>query len=84
MKLAFYLFNYFPFGGLERDFLEISKACLAKGYSIDVFTMKWEGERLPGLNITLVPVEMKLLMEGANASKFPETVIVPALKVPVG
>jgi UDP-glucose:(heptosyl)LPS alpha-1,3-glucosyltransferase len=44
MKLAFCLFNYFPFGGLERDFMAISRECLKRGHHIDVFTMKWQGE----------------------------------------
>jgi UDP-glucose:(heptosyl)LPS alpha-1,3-glucosyltransferase len=55
MKLAFCLFNYFPFGGLQRDFLRIAKECLARGHSVDVFTMKWEGEQDPQLSITLLP-----------------------------
>ncbi len=56
MNLAFLLFNYFPFGGLERDFMAISRECLKKGNSVDVFTMKWEGDRPHGMNITIIPV----------------------------
>ncbi|MGB5157046.1 glycosyltransferase family 4 protein [Desulfobacterium sp. N47] len=43
MKLAFCLFNYFPFGGLEQNFLKISTECLGRGHNIDIYTMKWEG-----------------------------------------
>lgn len=56
MKLAFYLFNYFPYGGLQRDFIRIAKECVRKGHRVDVFTMRWQGERDPDLNVTIVPV----------------------------
>jgi UDP-glucose:(heptosyl)LPS alpha-1,3-glucosyltransferase len=55
MRLAFCLFNYFPYGGLQRDFIRIARACLAKGHSVDVFTMSWDGEQEPGLNLHLLP-----------------------------
>lgn len=39
MKLAFCLFKYFPYGGLQRDFLQIAKTCEARGHEIHVYTM---------------------------------------------
>lgn len=56
MKLIFCLFNYFPFGGLQRDFIRIARECLRRNHSVDVFTMKWEGAFEPDLNITCLPV----------------------------
>lgn len=56
MKLAFCLLNYFPFGGLQRDFLRIANACLARGHEVQVFTTKWEGPRPPALTIHVLPV----------------------------
>jgi UDP-glucose:(heptosyl)LPS alpha-1,3-glucosyltransferase len=55
VKLAFCLFNYFPYGGLQRDFLRIAKTCVQRGHSVDVFTMRWEGAQDPALSIHLVP-----------------------------
>lgn len=52
MKLAFILFRYFPFGGLQRDFLKVALACQARGHEIHVFTSKWEGLKPIGLTIT--------------------------------
>ena len=43
MRLAFALYKYFPFGGLARDFMRIADVCLAKGHTVDVFVMQWEG-----------------------------------------
>ena len=42
--LAFCLFKYFPFGGLQRDFLAIAQACLARGFKIRVYVLSWQGE----------------------------------------
>src|SRR6185437_12298133 len=56
MKLAFCLFRYFPFGGLQRDFLRIAKLCLDRGHTIDVYTMRWEGKEEPDLTIHTVAV----------------------------
>ena len=44
MKLAFCIFKYYPFGGLERNFLRITEECLRRGHDVTVYTMSWEGE----------------------------------------
>jgi UDP-glucose:(heptosyl)LPS alpha-1,3-glucosyltransferase len=54
MKLAICLFNYFPFGGLERNFIKISRECLARGHGVDVFTMRWEGEKPEDMTVNLL------------------------------
>lgn len=56
MKLAFCLYKFFPFGGLERDFLRISQLCHDQGHSIDVYTMSWEGPQPDHYNITIIPI----------------------------
>jgi UDP-glucose:(heptosyl)LPS alpha-1,3-glucosyltransferase len=56
MKLAFCLFNYFPFGGLQRDFLRIAKEAVRRGHQVDVWTMAWQGELEPLLSVNIVPV----------------------------
>lgn len=48
MRLAFCLFNYFPYGGLQRDFLAIARECQHRGHEIFVFVMHWEGAVPPG------------------------------------
>ena len=56
MQLAFCLFKYFPYGGLQRDFLRIAHACQARGHGIRVYTLEWRGEIPPGFEVELVPV----------------------------
>ena len=55
MQLAFCLYKYFPFGGLQRDFLRIAHACVARGHAVRVYALEWEGEQPDGLEIVLLP-----------------------------
>jgi len=54
MKLAFVLFKYFPYGGLQRDFFRIAQLCRARGHSVDVFTLRWEGPVPEGFKVHVV------------------------------
>jgi UDP-glucose:(heptosyl)LPS alpha-1,3-glucosyltransferase len=56
MKFAFCLFKYFPFGGLQRDFLRIAKVCLARGHQVDVYAGSWQGDIPDGLQVSTLPV----------------------------
>lgn len=57
MQLAFCLYKYFPFGGLQRDFLRIALACQARGHAIRVYALEWEGEVPTGFELIKVPVQ---------------------------
>jgi len=56
MNLVFCLFRFFPYGGLQRDFLRIAHTCLQRGHRVRVFAISWEGEVPDGLDLRLVPV----------------------------
>ncbi len=56
MQLAFCLYKYFPFGGLQRDFMRIALACQLRGHAIRVYTLSWQGEVPPGFEVVTVPV----------------------------
>ncbi|WP_447594419.1 glycosyltransferase family 4 protein [Aquipseudomonas campi] len=57
MQLAFILYKYFPFGGLQRDFLRIALECQRRGHAIRVYTPIWEGEVPSGFEVVVVPVK---------------------------
>ncbi len=57
MQLAFILYKYFPFGGLQRDFMRIALECQRRGHSIRVYAMIWEGEVPPGFEVLIAPVK---------------------------
>ncbi|KAA3669513.1 glycosyltransferase family 4 protein [Pectobacterium carotovorum] len=56
MKIAFCVYKYFPFGGLQRDFLSIAKVCQKQGHDIRVYTSEWQGDKPEGFDIVLVPI----------------------------
>jgi UDP-glucose:(heptosyl)LPS alpha-1,3-glucosyltransferase len=72
MQLAFCLYKYFPFGGLQRDFLRIALACLARGHAIRVYTLEWRGEVPSGFEVVCVPV--KALSNSRRYAKFTDWV----------
>ncbi|UAW99088.1 glycosyltransferase family 4 protein [Halopseudomonas nanhaiensis] len=56
MQLAFILYKYFPFGGLQRDFMRIAKVCQQRGHAIRVYTLIWEGDVPAGFDVIVAPV----------------------------
>ena len=64
MHLAFALFKYFPFGGLQQDMLRIAMAATERGHSVKVFCGEWQGD-IP-VSIEVVNVTM---VGSSNASK---------------
>jgi UDP-glucose:(heptosyl)LPS alpha-1,3-glucosyltransferase len=50
-KLLFLLFDYFPFGGLQRDCLAIAQLCAARGHDVTIFTRTWRGEKPEGIKV---------------------------------
>lgn len=59
MHLSFLIYSYFPFGGLQRDFLRVAKECLSRGHNITVYTLSWDGDIPDGINVILVPVSTR-------------------------
>lgn len=56
MNIAFALFKYFPYGGLQRDMLRIAQACVVRGAEITVYCGEWQGEQPAGIRVQRVPV----------------------------
>lgn len=55
MQLAFILYKYFPFGGLQRDFMRIALECQQRGHQIRVYTLIWDGEIPEGFDVRIGP-----------------------------
>lgn len=51
MKLAFVIFRYFPFGGLQRDMLAIAQEAQASGHQVAIYCGDWQGEKISGIDI---------------------------------
>jgi len=54
-KLAFCLFEYITFGGMQRDLLRISRTCMSRGHKVDLFCSAWKGEIPEDLNVSIMP-----------------------------
>jgi UDP-glucose:(heptosyl)LPS alpha-1,3-glucosyltransferase len=55
-SVAFCLFKYFPYGGLQRDFSRIAAKCRELGVRVRVYTLTWQGALPDGIEVRLVPV----------------------------
>ena len=66
MIVAFCLYKYFPFGGLQRDFMRIAQTVAARGHHVRVYTQSWEGECPDVFELVLVPVKSRT-NHGRNA-----------------
>ncbi|MEE9344884.1 MAG: glycosyltransferase, partial [Methylococcales bacterium] len=56
MRFAFCLFSYFPYGGLERNFLSIAEQCLQRGHQVSVYTRHWEANMPDNMKVNCLPV----------------------------
>ena len=81
MQLAFCLYKYFPFGGLQRDFLRIASACQARGHAIRVYTLSWQGELPEGFELVIVPVNA--LSNAGRYARFTDWVTADLARRPV-
>lgn len=53
MKLGFLLFDYFPYGGLQRDCLKIVGLCARRSHAVTIFTRTWQGDRAEGVSVEM-------------------------------
>jgi UDP-glucose:(heptosyl)LPS alpha-1,3-glucosyltransferase len=56
MHFSFATLRYYPFGGLEKSFLNICREALKRGHKLDIYCTSWEGEKLAGATIHEIPI----------------------------
>jgi UDP-glucose:(heptosyl)LPS alpha-1,3-glucosyltransferase len=66
MQLAFLLYKYFPYGGLQRDFLRIAQACQERGHAIRVYTLSWSGPMPEGFEVVIPPASATRAMTNSG------------------
>jgi len=56
MRLAFLLYKYFPYGGMQRDFRRFVEEVQKRGHECRVYYISWQGDEIPGARLRRVPV----------------------------
>lgn len=55
MHLALCLYKYFPYGGLQRDMVDIARTLAARQHTVTIYCGSWRGARLDGVTIEILP-----------------------------
>ncbi|MFT4825061.1 MAG: UDP-glucose:(heptosyl)LPS alpha-1,3-glucosyltransferase [Halioglobus sp.] len=56
MRLAFLLYKYFPYGGMQRDFRRFVEESQKLGHHCRVYYISWQGEPIAEADLRQVPV----------------------------
>ncbi|MBV1907557.1 MAG: glycosyltransferase family 4 protein [Pseudomonadales bacterium] len=57
MHIAFSIFKYFPFGGIQRDFIRMAGLCHEHGHQVRVYSLIWDAPAVDEFEVVLVPVK---------------------------
>ncbi|MEJ2444112.1 MAG: glycosyltransferase family 4 protein [Exilibacterium sp.] len=68
MNIAFALFKFFPYGGLQRNMRAMAEEAIKRGHTVTVFCSHWEGDIPSGVKVWLLPV--KKLTNAGRTSAF--------------
>ncbi|MDE0062543.1 MAG: glycosyltransferase family 4 protein [Gammaproteobacteria bacterium] len=55
MQIAFCIFKYFPYGGIQRDLLKLSLECRARGMSVRIYAIRWLAEPPGDMELCVLP-----------------------------
>ncbi|HQQ63386.1 MAG TPA: glycosyltransferase family 4 protein [Pseudomonadales bacterium] len=56
MNIAFALYKYFPYGGLQRDMLQIAQACVDSGATVTIYCTDWQGDKPDNIGVEILAV----------------------------
>lgn len=54
MRLAFVIFRYFPYGGLQRDMLAMALEAESRGHQVSIFCGEWRGAKPANIRVELI------------------------------
>ena len=59
MKIAFCIFKYFPFGGIQRDMMKMVAESRRRGHGVRIYAIHWrdDGPLPDGVEVKLAPVK---------------------------
>ena len=57
MQIAFCIFKYFPYGGIQRDLLKMCRECRARGMQVRIYAIRWLAEPPEDVELCVVPAK---------------------------
>ena len=57
MQIAFCIFKYFPYGGIQRDLLKMGRECRARGMRVRIYAIRWLAEPPGEMELCVVPAK---------------------------
>ena len=57
MQIAFCIFKYFPYGGIQRDLLKMSRECRARGMRVRIYAVRWLADPPEDMELCIVPAK---------------------------
>ncbi|WP_339670045.1 glycosyltransferase family 4 protein [Dasania marina] len=57
MRIAFCLYKYFPYGGLQRDFIRFLQEAQSRGYPCRIYCISWQGDKPANVDLRFVPAK---------------------------
>ena len=58
MQIAFCLFKYFPYGGIQRDLMKLARECLSRDHEVRIYVGRWNASP-PAENVEVMVVPTK-------------------------
>ena len=56
MHIAFAIYKFFPFGGLQRSFRIICEEAVSRGHQVTIYTTSWQGDKIKGAALNILKV----------------------------
>ncbi|MBR2905979.1 MAG: hypothetical protein IKC08_08780 [Lentisphaeria bacterium] len=75
MRFIFAIYRFFPYGGLQKDFLRMAREVIRRGHSLTVLAAEWEGEKPSGAELVMLNAagltnHAKMASFGKNVRKY--------------
>lgn len=69
MKIAFLLYKYFPYGGLQRDCLKIAEIVRDRGHDVWMYARSWQGDKPEGIHVVEISTN-SITNQGKNCQYY--------------
>ena len=57
MRIAFVIFKYFPYGGIQRDLMKVLAEAQARGHEAKIFTLRWQASKPDHVEVVELPIQ---------------------------